>query len=184
MPKIDELNCPTPAEIVQNDVKPRDGEGNLIRRKWKKKVLFVPKAEAAEKPANTLKTPTPPLFPKGTIKPSERKKAKDASQRKRKEKTLSERNVKVIGTEKHRASSANAPRATTVTRCSSLSRIRPMEIIREVEREERAEEFFERRRVRDLKDRREMELAEQRRQRCVGIVSEFLGFDEVADEDL
>ena len=44
VPKIDESNCPTATEIARIEcVKPRDAEGILLRRKWKKKVMAAQK---------------------------------------------------------------------------------------------------------------------------------------------
>ena len=49
VPKIDELNCPTTAEIVQiESMKPCDGKGILICRKWKKKIMSASKTEACD----------------------------------------------------------------------------------------------------------------------------------------
>ena len=79
IPKLDESNCPTATEIAQiESVKPCDGEGILIRRKWKEKIWSEKKAEAGSKSAIAFKTPIPPLLPKRNIKPSEKRKANGA----------------------------------------------------------------------------------------------------------
>ena len=49
VPKTGELNCPTPAENSRiESAKPCDGEGILIRRKWKKKIMSASKTEACD----------------------------------------------------------------------------------------------------------------------------------------